>query len=150
MKRALTPLILILAVLACGCTASAPSSQTTVVATPPAAAAIPNLTGTWTGTTLGYQEGAGFTDYNNIRMSMVVTGQQGRVFAGYLKFGPNSTGTIAMAGIIGRDGQTFSLVEDDNGYTTGEIISADMIELIHVDDADPYGIALDTLTRARV
>jgi hypothetical protein len=154
MKTALT-LIIILAVLACGCTATAPSSQTTPAAIQPSvppmpatpvAVATPDLTGTWTGTMLGYEEGVGYTDYNNLPITMVVTEQKGRLFSGHLTFG-NRTETLAMAGVLGRDGRTFTLVENVNGYTTGEIIGGDTIELTHVDDAEPYSVALDTLKK---
>jgi hypothetical protein len=147
MKTAFIILAVIFAVLACGCTATAPSSPAATTAAPTAAPVIPNLTGTWTGTMLGYQEDLGFTNYNNAPMTMVVTEQQGRFFAGNLKFGMNSTETIAMAGVISRDGRTFSLVENANGYTTGEFTGTDTIELTHVDDAEPFGVALDTLKR---
>jgi hypothetical protein len=149
MKIALTSLILVFVVLACGCTATAPASQTTTAATTLAAATLTpqNLIGTWTGTMQGYEEGTGFTDYGSMPITMVVTEQQGRLFAGHLKFGFNSTETLACAGVIGRDGRTFALVENVNGYTTGELISADTIELTHVDDAEPYSVALDTLKR---
>lgn len=155
MKISLTLMIIILAVLACGCTATAPSSQTTPAAIPslappvpatPVALATPNLTGTWTGTMLGYEEGVGFTNYDNLAITMVVTEQKGRLFSGHLTFG-NRTETLAMAGVISRDGRTFALVENVNGYTTGEIIGGDTMELTHVDDAEPYSVALDTLKK---
>ena len=147
MKIALTILLVILAVLACGCTATAPSA-TPAAATPAAPAPItPNLLGTWIGTMLGYEERIGFTDYDKMPITMVVTEQQGRLFSGYLKFGVNSTQTLAMAGVIGRDGKTFAIVENVTGYTTGEFIGTDTIELTHVDDADPYSVAIDTLKR---
>jgi hypothetical protein len=143
MKTTLVILLTIAAVLACGCTATAPAAPAQAADTAP-----PALTGTWTGTMLGYEEGIGFTDYNNAPIVMVVTDQKGRLFAGYLTFGFNSTGKLPIAGVIGRDGRTFALVEDVNGYTTGEIIGRDTIELTHVDDAQPYSVALDTLKRA--
>lgn len=148
MKIVLTTTILILAILACGCTGTAPSQPSAPAAATPAlpAPAAPDLKGTWTGTMLGYEEGTGFTDYHNETISMVVTEQKDRLFAGHLKFG-NGTVTIAIAGVISRDGRTFALVENVNGYTTGEFTGADTIELIHVDDADPYSVALDTLKR---
>ena len=146
MKIAVTILVIILAVLACGCTATAPSA-TPAASTTPTAPTTPSLKGTWSGTMLGYEEKIGFTDYGKMPITMVVTEQQGRLFSGYLKFGVNSTGTLAMAGVIGRDGKTFALVENVNGYTTGELIGTDTIELTHVDDADPYSVALDTLKR---
>jgi len=151
MKLALTAIVLVLAVLASGCTSAAPSSQTPAAATPAAVsltppATTPDLAGTWTGTMLGYEEGTGFTDYNNLTITMVVTEQKGRLFAGHLTFG-NQTETLAIAGVISRDGRTFALVENVNGYTTGEFTGTDTIELTHVDDADPYSVALDTLKR---
>jgi hypothetical protein len=95
---------------------------------------------------LGYEEGIGFTDYNRLPITMVVTEQKDRLFAGHLKFG-NRTETLAIAGVISRDGRTFALVENVNGYTTGELTGTDTIELTHVDDSDPYSVALDTLKR---
>lgn len=147
MKIALTILLVILAVLACGCTATAPSATPAAATTAAPAPITPNLLGTWTGTMLGYEERTGFTDYGKMPITMVVTEQQGRLFSGYLKFGVNSTQTLAMAGVIGRDGKTFAIVENVNGYTTGEFIGTDTIELTHVDDADPYSVAIDTLKR---
>ena len=147
MKIALTIILVILAVLACGCTATAPSATPAAATTAAPAPITPNLLGTWIGTMLGYEERIGFTDYGKMPITMVVTEQQGRLFSGYLKFGVNSTQTLAMAGVIGRDGKTFAIVENINGYTTGELIGTDTIELTHVDDADPYSVAIDTLKR---
>jgi hypothetical protein len=104
--------------------------------------ATPDLTGTWTGTLPGYEEGVGFTDYNNLTITMVVTEQKGRLFSGHLTFG-NRTETPAMAGVISRDGRTFVLVENVNAYTTGEIIGGDTLEPTHVDDTEPCSVALD-------
>ncbi|MFA6226835.1 MAG: hypothetical protein WC620_11860 [Methanoregula sp.] len=152
MKIALSIILVILAVLACGCTSTAPSPATT-----PAPAAIPaavspvtpSLIGTWTGTMLGYDESIEYTDYNKTSMSMVVAEQHGRLFSGNLKFRFNNTDiSVPMAGVIGRDGRTFALVENSNGYTTGEIIGNDEIELIHLDDQKPINVAIDTLKKA--
>jgi len=147
MKIALTIILVIVAVLACGCTATAPSATPAAATTAAPVPTTPNLLGTWIGTMLGYEERIGFTDYGKMPITMVVTEQQGRLFSGYLKFGVNSTQTLAMAGVIGRDGKTFAIVENVNGYTTGEFIGTDTIELTHVDDADPYSVAIDTLKR---
>lgn len=144
MKIALTILIVILAVLACGCTteqqATVPPAQTTP--------AIPDLVGTWTGPMQGYDENGGFTDYGGRPMSMVVTEQQGRIFAGQIQLTwGNKTYSTPMTGIIASNGKTFSMVEKDNGYTTGEIVSADTIELTWRKDSTPFSAALDTLKR---
>ncbi|MDO9325436.1 MAG: hypothetical protein Q7T80_10825 [Methanoregula sp.] len=78
---------------------------------------------------------------------MIVTEQQGRLFSGNLKFGSNSTETMPIAGVISRDGRTFAMVENANGYTSGELTGTDTMELTFMDDADPYSAALDTLKR---
>jgi hypothetical protein len=144
MKIAFAILLVILAVLACGCTST--SSQAVTVVPTPAPVVIPNLTGTWTGQMQGYEERVGFTDYGKLSITMVVTDQQERLFSGYLRFG-NSTETLPLAGVISRDGRTFAMVENANGYTTGELTGTDAMELTHIDDADPYSAALDTLRR---
>jgi hypothetical protein len=144
MKTALTILMIVLAVLATGCTTSAPAAPVTPV---PTQAVIPSIFGTWTGTMQGYEEGIGFTDYNKEEITMVVTEQQGRIFAGYITFGTNTTKKLPLAGVISRDGRTFTMVEDVNGYTSGEFIGNDQIQLTHIDDAQPYSAALDTLKK---
>jgi hypothetical protein len=145
MKIALAIILVVLAVLACGCTSTAPQAVTTVPT--PAPIVIPDLMGTWTGQMLGYEERTGFTDYGNMPITMVVTEQHGRLFSGYFTFGVNSTKPLEMAGVISHDGRTFAMVENANGYTTGELTGTDTMELTHIDDADPYSAALDTLKR---
>lgn len=149
MKIAFTVILLILAVLACGCTTAAPSAAT-ATATPASATtpAIPNLIGTWTGTMLGYDEGTGFSDYNNAPMSMVITEQKGRIFAGTVQWTLNNIeSSNPVAGVIGRDGKTFAMTEKDSGYTTGQIIGTDEVELTFLHSSTPYSVAIDTLKR---
>lgn len=128
MKIAIVILLVVLAALACGCTSTAPTAVPVPVATTPAVAATaatPNLIGTWTGQMLGYEERIGYPDYNKMPITMVVTEQQGRLFSGHLTFGVNSTKKMPMAGVISRDGRTFAMVENANGYTTGELTGTD-------------------------
>ncbi|PKL70658.1 MAG: hypothetical protein CVV30_04735 [Methanomicrobiales archaeon HGW-Methanomicrobiales-1] len=149
MKIAIVILLVILAAFACGCTSTAPTAATAVPNTAtPAAAATPDLVGTWTGQMQGYEERIGYTDYNKMPITFVVTEQHGRLFSGHVTFGVNSTDTLPMAGVISRDGKTFAMVENANGYTTGELTGTDTMEMTHIDDADPYSAALDTLKRA--
>ncbi|MDD4136905.1 MAG: hypothetical protein PHT99_03300 [Methanoregula sp.] len=157
MKSALTLLVVILAVLACGCTAAAPSGTVSSLAATPAATgtpvataavSIPDLTGTWTGTMQGYDEDLGFTDYPNLTMKLTVDQQHNRLFSGHLVFSGNGTGsTVDMAGVISRDGTTFTMVEKGSGYTTGTVLGKDEIELTHLYDGEPYSVAVDTLKR---
>jgi len=147
MKIAISIFLVILAVISCGCTAQSPAPAEVPVAATLAAAATPNLIGTWIGQMQGYEERIGYTDYGQMPITMIVTEQHGRLFSGHLTFGVNSTTTLPMAGVISRDGKTFAMVENANGYTTGELTGTDTMEMTHIDDADPYSAALDTLRR---
>jgi hypothetical protein len=73
MKTAFTILVVVIALLTCGCMAAAPAPTT--------APAVPNLVGTWTGPMQGYDEGGGFTAYPFLKATMTVTEQQGRLFS---------------------------------------------------------------------
>ncbi len=150
-------LVLLLALLAAGCTSAsqpaAPAAATPVPAATQAApahapaAAVPDLVGTWNGTMQGYEEGKGYMDMSKDTMSMVVTEQKGRIFSGHYVFVLQTRQIeLPFAGIIGADGTSLSIVENANGYTTGTV-SGNTIELTHMDDADPYSVAIDTLKR---
>jgi len=147
MKGIFILLVVILAVLACGCTAASPS--VTPTETPAASIAVPDITGTWTGSMQGYDEGTGFSTYPNMSIAVVVTEQHDRIFAGYVLFRWNGgESKTDLAGVIGRDGRTISMIEKDNGYTFGEILGKDEIELTYLYDGTPaYSVAVDTLKR---
>jgi len=148
MKIAVTVLLLILAVITCGCTSSAPAA-TPATTTPAISGSFPpDLTGTWQGTTTGYEPVTGFTDYGNSTMTMTVTEQKGRIFAGTFVFGSgNNTETIAFSGVIGRDGKTLTIPEQSEGYCFGEIVAPGEIELIYVADGSRYTSSIDTLKK---
>lgn len=142
MKTAFTILVVIIAVLACGCMAAAPAQTT--------APAVPNLVGTWTGPMEGYDEDGGFTDYPFLKATMTVTEQHGRLFSGHILFTLNGTETTTgFAGAIGRDGRTLSIAEKDGGYCSGMIMAADEIELTYMQDGSQYSIAIDSFKRVQ-
>ena len=144
MKTAFTILVLIFAVLACGCTAAAPAVPPVQVT----ATAIPNLTGTWTGPMQGYDEGVGFSDYPFLTVVMTVSEQHGRLFSGHFVFRMNGTETEAgFAGVIGRDNRTLTITEQKGGYCSGEVLAPDEIELVYMQDGSPYSIAIDSFRR---
>jgi len=148
MKIALITVLVVLTVLACGCTAKTPAATIPTASTPSSNPAIPNLIGTWTGPMQTYDEGTGFSDFGNVPISLVITEQKGRIFAGSLQFVVNGTRTSTpIAGVIGRDGRTFSLMERSYGYATGDIVAENIIELTWMHDGSPYGVALDTLMK---
>jgi hypothetical protein len=148
MKTPFTILVIILAVLACGCTAADTAAAPVAPPVQVTAAAIPGLTGTWTGPMQGFDEGRGFTDYPFLTVVMTVSGQHGRLFTGDFVFMENGTmKKSGFAGAIGRDGRTLAITEKDGGYCSGEILAADEIELTYMQDGSPYSIAIDSFRR---
>lgn len=153
MKTAFTLLIVVLTVLACGCTAVSPSKTSPVPPETPArspglTASLPDLTGTWTGPMQGYDERTGFTDYPDLKIALVVSEQHGRLFSGYLRFNESGNETTSeIAGAIGRDNRSLTVTEQGGGYSMGEVLSKDEIELTYMQDGTPYSIAVDSFKR---
>jgi len=144
MKIAFFILLLLLAVLASGCTTAIPAAAP--VQTP--VSTLPNLTGNWTGPMQGYDEREGFTDHPYLTAVLTVSEQQGRVFSGFITFTSNSTvSTDNIAGVIGRDNRTLTIAEREGGYCSGEVLSPDEIELIYMQDGSPYSISIDSFKR---
>ncbi len=112
------------------------------------AAAIPDLTGTWTASMAGYEGNTGFTDYPSVTMTMTISEQHGRIFSGYTVFTENGTETrTPIAGVVGRDGRTLSTAEQDGGYCFGEVVGPDELELVYLQDGEQYGVAIDSMKR---
>lgn len=146
MKIACTIVVLLLAILTCGCTTTAPA----VPAPAETTAVIPDLTGTWTGPSTGYDEGTGFTDYHDLGIKMIVTEQKDRIFAGRILFTANGTeSATGFAGAISRDGKTFAMSEQAGGYCFGEITGPDAVEITYLEDGSPYSASVDFFTRAK-
>ncbi|PKG32754.1 hypothetical protein [Methanoregula sp.] len=149
MKITAIALLIIIAVIACGCTTPAPAAAPSSTNEALPALAIPDLTGTWTGPMTGYEPDAGFTNYGNTTMSMIVSEQQGRIFTGTFVFGSgNNTETIPFSGVIGRNGRTLTIPQKTGGYSFGEVISSGEIELIYVSDGTHYSSSIDMLRKA--
>jgi len=137
-------LLLIAVVLTCGCTTTAPQQSGTTTA------GTPDLVGNWSGTWKDYTEGTGYADGVGYSMTMSVTEQQDRIFSGVLYFfSPDgSTSVYTFAGVIGPDGTTLTMVEENGGYCYGTYSAPDAIELIYANDAAPYNIAIDSLKKS--
>lgn len=144
MKVVLYAGILLLAViLICGCTTVSPENAA-------ATAVIPDMTGNWTGTMKAYDEDIGFNDVHGDIITLMVTKQQDRIFSGNVIL-TNESGyywSNPVAGVIGRDGRTLTLVEHGGGSSSGIIISPDEIELIYMDGSEPFSIAIDSLKKS--
>jgi len=160
MKIASLILVLILAVLACGCTAATqPAQSVPVTATPhpdlkpglfTTPHAVPSLIGNWTGPARGYIKGIGYQDTGIGTMTMAITSQRDRVFTGSMLI-PYRNGTVraeGFAGVIAHDGETLRIVEfDTHEHDDGWILSENEIELVFLDDEDPQSVIIDSFRR---
>lgn len=142
MKLLFIPLLVVLCVVCAGCTASETSH-------PAAAEVSTNLTGSWVGSLQGYSEGTGYYDSNNT-LTLQVTGQQGRIFNGTMSIveADGSTTTRSIAGVIGSDKKSFTVVQSDTGYDFGTIVSDNEIELVYVTDKEPATVVIDSFKRS--
>lgn len=118
-------------------------------ASPTPAGNVPvRLTGTWLGTSLGYMEtGPGYGIIRGV-LTMNITSQEDRFFAGQVAYTVNGTAvTKQVAGVIGRDGKTIGTVEFPDGFDDGIIVSENVIQLVYRDDGTPSTIAIDTFRK---
>ncbi|MCU0631005.1 MAG: hypothetical protein MUF37_07630 [Methanoregulaceae archaeon] len=159
MKREFIVLLVCLClafVLTAGCTTPVTTPVTTPAATShdnpatttPAVTVMPDLVGTWNGTSRGYVDASGYQVADMVIMMNVVE-QNGRLFKGQLSFPENGALiTKEFAGVIGADRKTIDDVEYPGGFSDGIVISADEIELIFRDQAKPSTITIDSLKRS--
>jgi hypothetical protein len=129
------------------------------VATLPALAADPDLTGTWNGT---YKE-MRWDGPAESALVLVVLEQDGPLFKAEKswKLAPGSTqGTVGgklvseatepLVGVIGFDGRTVHLAEQgDAGTYTGALTGPDTLELIYIEAGDGASVYRTVLTRAK-
>jgi len=153
MKIALTILLVILTVLASGCTTSAPAAPATPVPGPQPLTtphAVPSLLGNWSGPARGYTEGIGYRDTGSVNIMMSITSQQDRFFTGTISF-PLKNGSVeteGFAGVISHDGNTFRIVEyDTHEHDDGWILSGNEIEMIFMADEEPQSIIVNSFRR---
>jgi hypothetical protein len=157
-------LVILLAgvILAAGCISPAPTATTpmTTSVTPtagvspsvtatPAVPVVPDLLGSWIGTSTGYLDLSTYEVFNDT-LVMNITGQDGYFFTGELSFPAvnSSMQTKEFAGVVGPDGKTIETIEYPGGFSDGVILSADEIELIFRDESNPSTITIDSLRRS--
>jgi hypothetical protein len=114
-------------------------------------APIPNMTGNWTGTSVGHERTGGFTGASEWLFHLIITDQKSRVFNGTLvlqkKDDKQIRIPIGISGAIESDMQTFYLTEEGGGYAKGRIIDPDTLEYIYMVGGENASIAIDTFTR---
>ncbi len=101
-------------------------------------AELPDLVGNWSGSGMGYYEGAIMVMENDSTF-LTITEQNNRIFTGNITF-EQENGTYeveGISGVIGADNKTLYMAEFDEGYDFGTVISDDEIELIYLQDGKP-------------
>lgn len=147
------PVLLVIVIaavfLSAGCTGTeSPSSGVTVPSTEEIT--IPDLVGTWvwSGDLAAH---SAKRDFNTTATSwtMTVTDQEERTFTGYKEMEYNGTlNRENFSGAISYDGKTIYFADHDEGFTVANVISADEIELIYLDDGDNARAMIIYLIRA--
>ncbi len=114
-------------------------------------APVPNMVGTWTGTSVGHERTGGFTGASEWLFHLIITDQKSRVFNGTLillkKDDQQIRIPMSISGAIGPDMQTFYLTEHTGGFAKGRIIDPDSLEYIYMIGGENASIAIDTFTR---
>jgi hypothetical protein len=132
-----------------GCTTpvtAAPPSPAATAATPAAAsgAAVPDLTGIWTGTTVGHTKIEGFVEYPVATYN--ISAQKGRAYTGQKEYPrmDKKTYTEGFSGIVTRNNEIF-IGDHMSGYIEGRLTGPDTMELFYIDhgpDAKAFIIEL--------
>ena len=150
-------IIIILALLSCGCTTKVPATtQTTALPTLFENTAIPNLTGTWIvkaeGGSLLKSDTPGqyshyVTSYNNLTATWIITNQTGRVLQG--NFISATGNNERCVGVISMDNKNMHIADMD-GFLDLQIINDDLMTLVyrHVTPNDSVA-SVGTWTRVK-
>jgi len=148
MKIALTIMVLVLAVLACGCTTSAPAAAPAATPVATADTNAPDLVGLWTGTSIGHVNAKGWVDSG--APSLDITDQRGLAFTGTKQYTDLAgvSKTEEFSGVITRHGEIF-IGEKESGVLIGDLIGPDTMELAYIDDGDNAKAFLYTLERQK-
>jgi len=147
MKIAIPLLLVIVAIIACGCTATAPATPA-VSPTATVAPAIADLSGIWTGSVVGHTKVDGFREHNLPQFN--ITEQKGRAFTGTKTYllADGTMHTENLSGVISANGR-ISIVDHESGITMGEMTGPDQMELMNLEDGANAKAYLITLTRQK-
>ncbi|MFA4876391.1 MAG: hypothetical protein WC586_03185 [Methanoregula sp.] len=158
MRIALTILVIVLAVLASGCTTPAPAATTPAAATTPTATlapqpvsantAIPNMVGLWKGTGTGYTTADDFYYYPTSNFN--ITKQKGQAFVGRKEY-PRSDGKTYyenFSGIVTMNGEVYE-ADSMGGFSIGRMTGPDSMELNYLEEGPDTKALVLTLTRQK-
>ena len=148
MKIALTLLvIIILAVLAGGCTTQVPEESTA----PQSAllnAGVPDVTGVWKGTSVGYIVNEGFIQYPTTTFN--ITEQKGHIFIGRKEY-ESLDGRMnyeEFTGVVTTNGE-FYQTDNVKGFSIGRVTAPDSLEIIYLEEGNNTKAIMTNLTRQR-
>ena len=149
MKIALTIIVIVLFVLSSGCTTPAPATPALSPGTTPAApSTVPDLVGTWSGTSVGHVNAKGWVDAGS--PSFDISDQKGLAFTGTKTYATldGTKKTENISGVITRKGEIY-IAELESGIIMGDLVGPDTMELVYVEDGTNAKAFLYTLTRQK-
>jgi hypothetical protein len=136
-----------------GCTSTAPAAAPAPAApvAPTAATistAIPDLTGIWTGTTVGHIKMDGFVEENTTRYN--ITTQKGRAFTGQKEYTRKDGKTYneGFSGIVTSNNEIF-MGDHGTGYIEGRLNGSDSMELYYIDEGSDAKALIIQLNRQK-
>jgi len=154
MKTIFTFIVVILAVLAAGCTIQPPAAAPSAAppTTSPAtvtSAAIPDVIGIWTGMTYGDSQTEGFRQHDKSRYN--ISKQKGYAFSGTKEYirGDGTTYYENFSGIVSNSGE-ISMADNPRGYSFGKLTGLDTMELHYVEDGPEAKAYLSLFTRQKI
>ena len=144
MKTAFTILLVFVVVLACGCTTQTPASSPVATAN----TTIPDLTGIWSGTSIGNTHVEGFVDYPTTLFN--ISAQKSQVFTGRKEY-PRMDGMTHyenFSGFLTTKGEIYES-DDLGGIAIGTLTSPNSMELNYVEDGPDAKALIIRLTRQK-
>ena len=142
--------VCIATIMIAGCT-SQPAPAPAVPVSPQAATistAIPDLTGIWTGTTVGHTKTEGFREDTTSRYN--VSEQKGRAFTGQKVYTRKDGKTYneGFSGIVTRNNEIF-MGDHGTGYIEGRLNGSDSMELYYIDEGSDAKALIIQLNRQK-
>jgi len=150
MKIAISILLVILAVIACGCTTQAPVAAPVATPAQITTAATPVLTGIWTGTGIGHSKAEGFRELTSLVFN--ISEQKGQAFSGTKEF-TRPDGKFyseKFSGVISRNGEIIFADHDRNGISFGKLTGPDAMEIRYLEDGADAKVFIDLLNRKKI
>jgi hypothetical protein len=133
-----------------GCTGTAPpaiiNSATSDIPQVTPNDPVPDITGVWTGTTIGHTRADGFREHSTVKFN--ITEQKGQVFTGMKEY-QRADGIMYyenLSGVITHNGK-ISMADHEDGTITGEFTGQNEIELVSLQPGDDAKAYLIHLTR---